>query len=326
MTYEQLIVRIGGGKSDFLNLNANTCNHLKQRKASKGMPEPAQPRALTYPIGDLELPYLIYEGGDPTVILQHATGFLPWLWHPIARQLSGAHTVVAPYFCDHRPPNLDKGGQSWAKLAEDLQHLIKGLHIKTPVMAGHSMGATVMTLTEALYGPLAAGLVLIEPIFYPRDYYTLSARLEDHPLASRSLRRRRRWQDRKDARAYLKTKALFANWDEEMLDLYLDHGMVEKETGSGLELTCAPEEEAAIFLGSMLRDPWPLLEKITCPVLVLEGERSQNRTLIDLQKAAATLSKGTYRLIKDAGHLIPMEKPQQIIAIIKEFMATLAKS
>jgi pimeloyl-ACP methyl ester carboxylesterase len=289
------------------------------------MPDYIQPKALAYPIGELELPYLLYEGGDPTVILQHATGFLPWLWHPIARRLSGAHAVVAPYFCDHRPADLDKGGQSWAKLAEDLQHLINGLNINTPVMVGHSMGATVMTLTEALFGPVSAGMVLIEPIFYPHDYYNLSARLEDHPLASKSLRRRRRWQDREDARAYLKTKALFAHWDEEMLDLYLDHGMVEKETGGGLELTCAPEGEAAIFLGSMLHDPWPMLKKITCPVLVLEGEQSENKSLIDLQKAAVTFPNGTYRLIKDAGHLIPMEKPREIIAIIREFIGTVAK-
>jgi lipase len=283
----------------------------------------AQPRALSHPIGDLELQYLLYEGGEPTVILQHATGFLPWLWHPIARQLSGTCTVVAPYFCDHRPADLDKGGQSWVKLAEDLHHLIDGLNISAPVMVGHSMGATVITLTEALFGPLAAGMVLIEPIFYPHDYYTLNARLEDHPLAAKSIRRRRQWQDRGDARAYLKTKALFAHWDEEMLDLYLDHGMVEAESGGGLELTCAPEGEAAIFLGGNLHDPWPMLEKITCPVLVLEGEQSENKTLIDLQKAAATFPNGTYRLIKDAGHLIPMEKPGEIIAIIQEFMATL---
>jgi lipase len=290
------------------------------------MPISAQPKALAYPIGELELPYLIYAGGDPTVILQHATGFLPWLWHPIARRLSGAHTVVAPYFCDHRPADLEKGGQSWVKLAEDLQHLIRGLHIKAPVMVGHSMGATVMTLTEALYGPSAAGMVLIEPVFYPHDYYTISPRLEDHPLASKSLHRRRRWQDREDARAYLKTKTLFAHWDEEMLDLYLDHGMVEKEIGGGLELTCAPEGEAALFLGSMLHDPWPMLEKITCPVLVLEGEHSGNRTLIDLRRAAATFPNGAYRLIKDAGHLIPMEKPRETTAIIMEFIGALAKS
>jgi pimeloyl-ACP methyl ester carboxylesterase len=284
-----------------------------------------QPRALTHPIGDVELPYLIYEGGGQTVILQHATGFLPWLWHPIARQLSTDHTLVAPYFCDHRLADLDKGGQSWAKLAEDLHHLIKGLDIKSPIMVGHSMGATVITLTESLYGPLAAGLVLIEPIFYPPDYYKLSARLENHPLAVKSLRRRRSWQDREDARAYLKSKALFARWDEEMLDLYLNHGIVEKQAGGGLELTCSPEEEAAIFLGSLLKDPWPMLEKITCPVLVLEGGKSDNRTFIDLKKAAATFPNGTYQLIEDAGHLIPMEQPRKIIAIIREFIGALAE-
>ena len=289
------------------------------------MQDSDHPRALTHSIGDVELPYLIYGGGEPTVILQHATGFLPWLWHPIARRLSADYTLIAPYFCDHRLADIDKGGQSWVKLAEDLHHLIESLDSKSLVMVGHSMGATVITLSESLYGPLAAGLILIEPIFYPHDYYKLSARLENHPLALKSLRRRRRWQDREEARAYLKNKALFANWDEEMLDLYLDHGMVEKETGGGLELTCAPEEEAAIFLGSLLRDPWPMLKKITCPVMVVEGGQSENKALINLPKAAATFPNGIYRLVEDAGHLIPMEKPMEITAIITEFIGTLEK-
>ena len=46
------------------------------------------PRVLTQDIGDVDLSYLLYEGEGPTIVLLHATGFLPWLWHPIARELA----------------------------------------------------------------------------------------------------------------------------------------------------------------------------------------------------------------------------------------------
>lgn len=49
-------------------------------------------------VGDAELQYLDYDGGEPTIILMHATGFLPWLWHPIARRLAGTHRVLSPLF------------------------------------------------------------------------------------------------------------------------------------------------------------------------------------------------------------------------------------
>jgi hypothetical protein len=36
-----------------------------------------EPRILSQDIGDVDLSYLLYEGDGPTLILLHATGFLP---------------------------------------------------------------------------------------------------------------------------------------------------------------------------------------------------------------------------------------------------------
>ena len=38
-------------------------------------------------VGGAELPYLYYEGEAPQILFAHATGFLPWLWHPIIEDL-----------------------------------------------------------------------------------------------------------------------------------------------------------------------------------------------------------------------------------------------
>ena len=105
-----------------------------------------------------------------------------------------------------------------------------------------------------------------------------------------------------------------------MLDLYIKYGMVPGETG-GLQLTCPPQKEAALFMGGMPYDPWPLLPKVTCPVKVIEGENSANRSVIDLEKAAALFPAGSYQLIADAGHLIPMEKPAEMIQVISKFFS-----
>lgn len=186
------------------------------------------------------------------------------------------------------------------------------------------MGATVMTLAEALFGPFAAGMVLFEPIFLPQDYYTLNVQLEDHPLAVKSIGRRNTWQDHAEAKAYLKTKKLFRYWDEEMLDLYLAHGMVAAKPGQGLELDCPPTEEAALFLGGNLYDPWPLLTQITCPVLVCEGEDSGNSDFTNFRKVADTLPGGAYYLVHETGHLIPMEKPEETFSIITRFIRSIS--
>jgi len=279
------------------------------------------PEILSQDIGDVELQYLYYQGDGPTVVMLHATGFQPWLWHPIARELAGNFRVIAPYFCDHRVFNPEDGGLSWLLLANDLATLIERLGIIKPLIVGHSMGATVASITEILKGPIASRMVLIEPIFLPSEYYGLDITVEQHPLASKSIRRRSGWSDEAEARDYFRSKKLFMNWDEEMLDIYLEHGMTRADNGA-LTLACSPNREAALFMGGMEKDPWPLLERISCPVLLIEGENSENRLAIDLERAASIIPRANLRVIPGAGHLVPMEKPRELLALILEFFGT----
>ena len=206
------------------------------------------------------------------------------------------------------------------KLADDLCQLCTRLEIDHPLFVGHSMGATVMALAEAVHGPKAAGIILIEPIFLPQDFYKIQILVEDHPLASKSIKRRNFWADASEARTYLKTRGLFKNWDIEMLDLYIKYGMVTGETG-GLQLACPPQKEASLFMGGMPYDPWPMLSKVACPVTVIEGENSANRSVIDLKKAASLFPNASYQLIAAAGHLIPMEKPAEMIQVITKIFS-----
>lgn len=279
-----------------------------------------EPSVNVCKIGDTEIQYLLYEGGGPTVMMLHATGFLPWLWHPIARGLSGEYRIIAPYFCDHRHAEPEDGGLSWMILAEDLCRFCEEMRIEHPLLVGHSMGATVMTIANAVHGAPAERMVIIEPIFLPEDFYRMKIAVEQHPLASKSIKRRNHWENRDEARKYLRSRALFKNWDDEMLDLYLDHGMVGAG-GEGLSLACSPRREASLFMGGMQYDPWPLLPKLVCPVLVVEGEESENRQFIDLKKAVSLMPRGEYASVPGAGHLIPMEKPVETGEIIRKFFS-----
>ena len=180
------------------------------------------------------------------------------------------------------------------------------------------MGATVITLSSAIYNLHAEKTIMIEPIYLPEQIYSAGLTLEQHPLASKSIKRRNGWSDRDEALAYFRSKPLFSKWDDEALELYLKYGLVSGKSG-GLTLACSPRREAALFMGGLSYNPWPLLDRINRPTLVLEGETSENRTYIDLKKAASLMQNGTHKLIKEAGHLIPMEKPGETADIIKEF-------
>ncbi len=271
-------------------------------------------------IGDARIQYLLYPGDGPTVILLHATGFLPWLWHPIARELSRSFRVIAPYFCDHRTAEPEEGGLNWHLLAEDLTALCKCLSIEHPFLAGHSMGATIIAIAHGAHGLDAAKMVMVEPIFLPRAIYGAEVAVDQHPLASRSIRRRNGWENETEAREYLRSKPMFARWDDEMLDLYIRYGMLSGD-GGGLVLACHPRREAALFMGGLHFDPWPILPEIRCPVLVVEGETSENKRFIDLPKIASLIPAGGYHLVPDTGHLVPQERPMEVFRIFADFFS-----
>ena len=280
--------------------------------------DPVEPVLMTQNVGDADLPYLLYDGHGPTLLLLHATGFLPWLWHPIARELSSSYRIIAPYICDYRKADPEKGGLHWMTVAKDIAALCNRNGIENPFLVGHSMGATVSMIAHALYGVSARAMILIEPIFLREDFYRIHLTAKDHPLASKSLKRKNHWKNPSEAMGYLRSKSLFKNWTEEMLELYITYGMKERK-GGGLELACSPKTEAALFIGGVQYNIWPLLSKITCPVLVVEGETTDSKIYIDLERTVAMLPKASHIIVADAGHLIPMEQPSKIAAIIGEF-------
>lgn len=280
-----------------------------------------KPEVLAHDLGGVEVQYLHYPGDGPAVAMLHATGFQPWLWHPIARELAAdGHRVIAPYFCEHRIHDPLRGGLSWQVLAGDLAGLIEGLEVDRPTLVGHSMGAVVSTIAEALHGPLASRLILIEPIFLPSPFYEAEITVDMHPMASRAIRRRNRWEGEEEAREYFGEKELFRNWDREVLELYFEYGLSDTEDGA-LTLACHPEREAALFMGGTVIDPWTILDTVTCPVLLLEGGTSENHAIVDLARAASTFPRAELRVVEGAGHLIPMEKPRETLALIREFLS-----
>jgi len=277
-----------------------------------------QPLIKSCDIGDAVIEYLHYPSDGPDLLLLHATGFLPWLWHPIAKSLAGSYNIIAPYFCDHRNSEPEDGGLGWDILADDLYKFCRNLNLKTPFVTGHSMGGTVITLCEALHKISPAGVILIEPIFLPEISYSTKITVEQHPLAAKSIKRKSRWDSSEEALSYLKSRKLFSKWDSEILDIYMKYGMVTGD-GGGLTLVCSPRKEASLFMGGNAKNPWPLLPEVKCPVLVVEGETSENKLFIDLKKVTSLFPAGTYYEVKNAGHLIPMEQPGTITRLIKKF-------
>jgi pimeloyl-ACP methyl ester carboxylesterase len=168
-------------------------------------------------------------------------------------------------------------------------------------------------------------MVLIEPILLSDDFYRAKITVKDHPLASLAIKRRNYWKNESEAMDYLRSRELFKKWNDEMLELYVSYGMEPKD-GGGLQLVCKPEMEAGLFMGGAQYNPWPLLPEVSCPVLVIEGEHSDTKNFVDFKRIVSMLKNGSHKIVKDAGHLIPMEQPSIIAAVINDFVNNIQSS
>jgi len=160
------------------------------------------PPLKMHDVGGAHLPYLYYEGEPPQILFAHATGFLPWLWHPIIEELAPHHQAWAPYICNYRDCDPERG-LGWDVIARDLISFCSSQNILDNLAVGHSMGATVLTIASALFGLQPRGMILIEPIFLPEEFYLMDIKLKDHPLASQSIKRKNSWKDENAALDYL---------------------------------------------------------------------------------------------------------------------------
>ncbi len=129
------------------------------------------------------------------------------------------------------------------------------------------------------------------------------------PLIESARRRRAEWASRAEARAWWLRREFFATWDPRALELYLAEGLRERPDGS-VELKCPPEIESAIFERGSTHELLARIERVAAPVLVLWARRGSFPREA-YEALAARMPRARVEDV-DAGHLIPMERPDLV--------------
>ncbi|MGM0417240.1 MAG: alpha/beta fold hydrolase [Thermodesulfobacteriota bacterium] len=276
----------------------------------------------SHQVDGLNLSYLDSGGDKKPLHFYHANGFPVSVYIPFMERLTDDFRVMG--MGQRGQDSQTQGNTSWMKAAYDL---IDFLDKKAPgpvIGTGHSIGA-VATMFAAVKRPdLFEKIVLIDPVLLPYRYIAFMTLIRIigkknlFILAKRARARRMHWESRQEAYDYFKDKSLFKNFKDEFLRSYITYGLKESENG-GVELLCPPEAEAQIFenypLGAWF---WP--SKVKTKALLIRAEYSD--VMFDkeherfLKKCPG--SKGC--IIRNAGHLIPMEKPDEVFEEIKKFV------
>ncbi len=277
---------------------------------------------------DGEIHYFEWDGDGPQTHLLHANGFCAGTYAPFVEHLCRDLHVVASDGRGHGDSRLPAPMplRDWRIFAEDLRRLIT-TRMKPPVIGiGHSLGAVVTYLAAARYPDLFSAIVLIEPVFLSRRYlwsvWVLHriGRPGRLPLARQARRRRSVFTSKQEAlERFTAGRGMFKTWSPEFIDAYLGCALLERDDRTAV-LKCDPELEAQIF-ESVPVNVWSYARRLRCPVLAVRGEHSNTfmpASARRLKRLVADIESAT---VPGAGHFAPMEKPDALAAIIRDFIA-----
>lgn len=270
--------------------------------------------------------FLVHDfGGDgPVVHLAHANGFPPGTYRPLVETLTDRYHVIGlparPLWPGSRPEEM----ADWHTLADDLVQGLEALGLSGVIGVGHSMGG-VATLWAAVRRPdLFRAVVLLDPVILPPRRLFLMRILRrlgmkvPSDLVRGALRRRRTWPDRETCYDYLRSRPFFATWTEESLRAYVEAGTRER-SGGGVELAYPPEWEAHIF-ATTPTDVWRDVPCLGVPTLVIRGKCSRTFLPQAQRRMERVLPGARFVVIPEAGHMVPMERPAEVGAAIREFL------
>jgi len=265
-----------------------------------------------------------YRQAGPPVLCVHANGYLAALWHPIALALKDDSRVLAVDLPGHgdSDPAPD---YRWDRLAEYVAGALLALDVGPALLVGHSVGGATSAMIAARYPELVRSMALADPVILPEAFY-------HHPEASAGdlygvKHRHRWWPSREAMRESLASKAAYARWRPEMLDLYVQEGVRESEEGPdgrSVSLKCAPETEAEVYRQTLGYNLWPEIAHADVPAIVLRGLSKEGLTSVTAPEVVGWLPQAEDRPLAEASHHVPMECPEEVVRAVRELLSRLA--
>ncbi|KAG1789207.1 Alpha/Beta hydrolase protein [Suillus plorans] len=198
-----------------------------------------------------------------------------------------------------------------------------GFSSRTLVVVGHSFGGCSVTFTALHFPALFSSMILIDAMI---DTYQGFAWEHTQYLVGASSIRRDQWPSREDALRSFKSSPMFSAWHPDVLQLYVDFGLYEDDSG-GVRLKTPPVHEAIVLANPRTsRETWELMETLDENIellWILPGKPSQDVSMlveVRKQRAWRRPANSSNTIFKSSSHLIPQESPEELARVIADFL------
>ena len=216
---------------------------------------------------------------------------------------------------------------NWPHLVQEVHAFAQPLtqtHNGPVVLVGHSLGGMLSLMLAAQYPQLAHAVVMVDApavggwqakILRISKKLSLTQRFSPGAV---SRKRRNEWGSLEEVYDHFVNKKVFARWDPQVLNDYVNHGTHTVQTTDGVKrvLSFDRQIETRIY-ETVPHNLERLLKKhpLACPVSLVAARHSREMRLAG-GDFTQTITKGRINII-DGTHLVPMEKPLVTAAAIE---------
>jgi non-heme chloroperoxidase len=276
------------------------------------------------PVSDGGTIHVVEGGSGPPVVLVHGVTLSVITW---ARQLAGLsdrHRVIAIDQRGHGPSAAGSDGYTLDRLGEDIVEVLHELDVEAGVLVGHSMGG-MATMAAAINSPdrLAehiGGLVLLDTSSHP---------LANVPVPPAVVDRFGARNERILARAGERGRPAISGDARLTWSMRMAYGSrpdpAAIELGRTMMAAMSPASLGPLVraIGSFkLRDR---LGAIDLPTRVVVGSRDLLTPPRHARAIADGIPEAQLVVLPGAGHMVMLERPDELNALIDDFSAEVVK-
>jgi pimeloyl-ACP methyl ester carboxylesterase len=248
-------------------------------------------------IGEQALFYTVSRRGGPALILIHGAGGSHLHWPAALRRMPGA-TVYAVDLPGHGRSE-GPGREHIEDYVADIVRFMDAVGVSRGVLVGHSMGGAIAQMTALMAPERVAGLVLVGT----------GARLRVAPALLDGI-----LQDARGALALITEWA----WGPEA-----DPAMVAR--GRQMMARVNPRVVWGDFAACDRFDIRERVGEITAPALVITGSEDRMTPPKFGQWLAERIPGARFVLVEGAGHMVMLEKPDQVASAVREWLKAVAQ-
>ena len=262
----------------------------------------------TVPLHDGTLNVVERGSGGTPLLLVHGFPLDHSMWQGQIDALSRDAHVIAPDLRGFGASSVTPGLVTMQRMADDLAEMLASMKVTRPVvLCGLSMGGYVAWQFFLRHRLRLAKLILCDTKAVADSAEAAGNR---NTMAERVLR---------EGPAFILEAMLPKLFAPASLESQAPYVERTKE----VILKTAPHGIAAALRGMAQRpDMTDKLAKIDVPTLVLCGEHDAISPKDEMQGIAQKLPQAKFSLIRDAGHMAPLERPEEVNAAIRQFLAS----